>query len=80
MYIYIPLKVEIINEKNIIKTKLFKCSKNTLGILVRGTDYKALRPRSHPIPPNKELVIKDIIEFDKKNKYDFFLYLHKMIY
>lgn len=43
--IYIPLKVEIINEKNIIKTKLFKGSKNILGILVRGTDYIALKPK-----------------------------------
>ena len=70
--IYIPLRIEIINEKNKIKTKLFKGSKNILGILVRGTDYISLRPKGHPIPPNKELVIKDIIDFDKKNKYDFF--------
>lgn len=70
--IYIPLRKEIIHEKNIIKSKLFKGSKNLLGILVRGTDYVALKPGGHPIPPNKELVIKDIIEFDKKNNYDFF--------
>ena len=70
--IYIPLKLEIINEIDQIIKKLFKSSKNILGILVRGTDYISLKPKNHPIPPNNEIVIKDIIELDKKNKYEFF--------
>ena len=67
---YIPIKNEIINEsKNIIK-KLFKGSRNILGVLLRGTDYIARKPRRHPIPPKTKDVIKDVKLFDKKNKYD----------
>lgn len=70
--IYIPIKSEILIEANNIKKLLFKGSKNILGILVRGTDYLALRPKGHPIPPKPTIVIKDIKEFDKNNNYDFY--------
>lgn len=70
--LYIPIKIEIIKEANKIMKSLLKGSKNVLGILVRGTDVIALKPKGHAIPPKKEMVIKDITEFDKKNKYEFY--------
>lgn len=70
--IYIPIKIEIMNKANIVIKTLLKGSKNILGILVRGTDVIALKPKGHAIPPKKEMVIKDITELDKKNKYEFY--------
>jgi hypothetical protein len=52
--------------------KLFKGSTNILGILTRGTDYVAGRPRGHPIPPTIEMVSNDIKEMDKRYNYDFY--------
>lgn len=69
---YLPIKYELINKSNLIKKTIFNGSKNILGILARGTDYLAARPRHHPIPPNPEMLIKDIREFDKKYNYDWF--------
>lgn len=69
---YIPIKKEIIKEVEIIKNLLFKKSSNILGILSRGTDYTSKKPKNHPIPPKPELMIKDIIEMNNKNKYDWF--------
>ena len=69
---YIPIKKEIIIESNIIIKKLFKNhNKNILGILLRGTDYIAKKPKKHPIQPETEIVINDVIKADKKNKYDY---------
>lgn len=51
---------------------LFKGSRNILGILMRGTDYLAKKPKHKPIPPSIETVFKDIMKMDKKNKYDFY--------
>ena len=67
---YIPIKNEIINESNNIIKTIFKDSKNVLGILLRGTDYVTRKPRSHPIPPKTEDVIKDVKLLDNKNKYN----------
>ena len=53
---YIPIKQNILEEANIIIKKLFKNNKNILAILVRGTDYIALKPKG----------------LDKNNKYNFF--------
>lgn len=69
---YIPIKKEIIKESNIITKILLKNSNNILGILIRGTDYLARKPKFHPIPPNITIVINDIKIFDKKYKYDYF--------
>ena len=69
---YIPIKKDIITESKIIIKKLFKNhNKNILGILLRGTDYIAKKPKKHPIQPEPEIVIKDVIKADKKNKYDY---------
>ena len=69
---YLPIKQEIIKESKTIMNKLFKGSTNILGILTRGTDYVAGRPRGHPIPPTIEMVSNDIKEMDKRYNYDFF--------
>lgn len=69
---YIPIKDSILKETNIIIKTLFSNSKNLLGVLIRGTDYIAIKPRGHPIPPKVETVIKDIKEMDNKYKYDYF--------
>ena len=68
---YIPINNDIIKESNYVMKDLFRGSKNILGVLTRGTDYLALRPRGHPIIPNYRVIIKDINEMDKKNNYDF---------
>ena len=67
---YIPIKNEIINESNNIIKTIFKDSKNVLGVLLRGTDYLAIKPRNHPIPPKVEDVIEDVKLLDDKNKYN----------
>ena len=69
---YIPIKKYIFDKSNLIIHKLFKNKKNILGILLRGTDYISLKSKGLPIQPTKELVINDVIEINKKNKYDFF--------
>jgi hypothetical protein len=67
---YIPIKNEIIIESNRIMKTIFKGSKNVLGVLLRGTDYVAMKPRGHPIPPKTEDVIKNVKLLDNKNKYN----------
>jgi hypothetical protein len=57
---YMPIKTEILEESNYIFKNLFKGSFKILGILMRGTDYTALKPATHPIPPEPEIVIRDI--------------------
>ena len=69
---YLPIKKEIIKEANFIMRKKFRGSTNILGILARGTDYVAARPKNHPIPPSVEMLIHDIKEMDKKYKYDYY--------
>ena len=68
---YSPVKKEIINLTQKIKNKLFKGSKNILGVLTRGTDYISRRPPGHHIPPNVTDLIKDVKLFDSKYKYDY---------
>ena len=54
--------------------KLFKNSKNILGVLTRGTDYVTLKPRNHPIPPNVSELIYDVKEMDAKYMYDYIFF------
>lgn len=70
--IYLPIKKNILIEVNSIKKNLFGNSNNILGILIRGTDYIAMKPKNHSIPPTSSMVIKDLKEFYLKNKYDYF--------
>ena len=67
---YIPIKDEIIKQSNDIIKKLFKETRNVLGVLLRGTDYISRKPPTHPIPPETKDVIKDVKLLDYKNKYD----------
>jgi len=69
---YFTLKTLMINKANEIIKKLFKKSKNILGIIIRGTDFISLKQKSHPIPPKPEIVIRDVNEMDNRNKYKFF--------
>ena len=69
---YIPIKNKIIIEANYIINKLFNGYKNILGILIRGTDYLAKKPKNHPIPPHPTRVIQDIKKMDKINDYKWF--------
>ena len=67
---YIPIKNAIIKESDNIINKIFKGRKNILGVLLRGTDYIAIKPYGHPIPPKTEDVIKDVKLLDNKYKYN----------
>ena len=69
---YIPIKDEIIKQSFNIFKKLFKNSINILGVLARGTDYIAIKPKHHPIPPTIDIIIKDIKKMNKNNNYDWF--------
>lgn len=71
---YMPVKKEIIASSNKIMKKLFKNSKNILGVFTRGTDYISRRPRSHPIPPNVTDLIHDVQEMDNLYKYDYIFF------
>ena len=66
-----PIKEDIIIESNKIMRVLFKDSKNILGVLIRGTDYVAMKPKYHPIQPEPEIVIKDIKKSDADNNYNY---------
>ena len=68
---YMSVKSNILEEANIIWKKLFKDSKNVLGVLVRGTDYTTLKPVLHSIPPSPEMAINDTKKMDLENKYDY---------
>ncbi|MBQ3447437.1 MAG: hypothetical protein IJG37_07325 [Synergistaceae bacterium] len=41
-----------------------------LGVLVRGTDYVALKPKSHPIPPTAEQAIAKAREAMSEQRFD----------
>ena len=69
---YMPIKDEIIKQSVNIFKKLFKNSINILGILARGTDYIAIKPKHHPIPPTIEIMIKDIKKMNNNNNYDWY--------
>ena len=69
---YIPIKNLIYNEAINKMNILFKGSNNILGILIRGTDYLARKPKKHPITPDSSIVINDIKLMDKNNNYNYY--------
>lgn len=69
---YVPIKKNIILEAEKTRIKLFGNSTNILGILMRGTDFIAVKPKYHNIPPDCKIVFEDIMKLDKINKYDYF--------
>ena len=42
---------------------------NSLGLLIRGTDYTGLRPKGHPIQPDIEELIEKASEYHKEFNY-----------
>ena len=71
---YSYIKKEIIELANKKIYKLFKNSKNILGVLARGTDFISKKLKNHPIPPNISDVINDVKLIDKKYKYDYIFF------
>jgi len=71
---YMPVKSKIIDLANHIMYRLFKTTKNILGVLIRGTDYVLTKPSGHPIQPNVTDVINDVKEMDNKYKYDYIFF------
>ena len=71
---FLPIKKDLINLSNKLINKLFNKSKNILGVLARGTDYIALKPKSHPIQPNISNIIKDVKYMDDKYIYDYIFF------
>ena len=59
-------------ESNYMFKRLFNGSENILGILMRGTDYIAMKPSTHPIPPEPDMVIKDINLLNKNRTYEWY--------
>ena len=55
---YIILLPEIENDVNSYINNCFR-TKRILGVLCRGTDYVAQRPKDHPIQPDVDLIIAD---------------------
>ena len=68
---YMSVKNEIYEEADKIWKDLFGDTNNVLGILLRGTDYTAIKPSEHAIPPTTQRAINDTIDMDNKYKYDF---------
>ena len=71
---YLSIKKELIELSKKIMYRLFKSSKNILGVLIRGTDYVAMRPIGHPIQPNLTDIIRDVKRMDKKYIYDYIFF------
>ncbi len=68
---YMSVNRNILKEAKKIWYKLFRHSKNVLGIFVRGTDYSSLQPGGHSRQPSIDTIINDTITMDKQNKYDY---------
>ena len=68
---YMSVKKNIYKEVDNIWQDLFGNSKNVLGILIRGTDYRANEPYGHSVQPSLKIVINDTITMNKKYNYDF---------
>ena len=71
---YSYIKKEIVDLSNKYIHKLFKNSRNILGVLTRGTDFISKRPKGHPIPPNLTDLISDVNLMDSTYKYDYIFF------
>lgn len=56
---YINIKPEMLQSIEKEYEKLIKKGDRVLGILARGTDYVALRPPQHPVPPDVDMIMAD---------------------
>ena len=68
---YMSIKNNIYKEVEKIWQNLFGNSTNVLGIFIRGTDYISIEPSGHSRQPSTKRLINDVINMNKKNKYDF---------
>ena len=57
----LKIKPELMQEIAAVRQKLFAPNDRVLGVLLRGTDYVANRPRSHPIPPPTEFAASMVV-------------------
>lgn len=57
--------------KNYISKEMEKVGdlSDTIGVLLRGTDYTALKPKGHPIQPDIEEVLDKVHELKRQMKY-----------
>ena len=65
---YINFTPEVLARLEAMKTA--HQGKRILGVLVRGTDYAASRPKGHPIPPTAEQAIEKVQEVMKSENFD----------
>lgn len=49
---------------------MFKGSRNVLGVLLRGTDYMALKPAGHPVQPDLEHSVRDVAKAVEAGRYE----------
>ena len=71
---YVPIKKNLLDLTNKLMNKLFKNSKNILGVLARGTDYISMKPKNHPVQPNISDIINDTKIMDDKYDYDYIFF------
>ena len=71
---YMPVKNDIMDEVKTIMQNFFGNSKNILGVMIRGTNYVALRPKGHSVQPTVEQVISDVKIYDNQYKYEFIFF------
>lgn len=58
---FLKVKPALMQEISAVRKKLFASNDRVLGVLLRGTDYVATKPRWHPIPPPIEFAISTLI-------------------
>ena len=63
------LTEEILDEVQTVERRLF-AGKKVLGVLLRGTDYLALRPPGHPIQPTIELALERVATRVREGGFD----------
>ena len=58
----LKVKPALMEEITALRQKLFAPNDRVLGVHLRGTDYVAIRPKWHPIPPPVEFALSIIVE------------------
>lgn len=58
----LKVKPALMAEIAAVRQKLFAPNDRVLGVLLRGTDYVARRPKQHPIPPPTEFALSIVVE------------------
>lgn len=63
---YVKIKPDILNQIEKEYSAMVCQDDIVLGILIRGTDYRDLKPKDHPVQPEIQMVIEDARNFVKK--------------